>query len=60
MTTLYEKDATTTMEEQLLQIVPFILTDEITEECFKNAAHAENSYNDFKREVLIPYKQSTL
>lgn len=60
LTTLYEKDAPTVMQEQLLQIVPFILTDEVTDECFKQVAHVENSYNDFKKEVLIPYKQSTL
>lgn len=58
--TIKEKDATVVMKEQLLQIVPFILTEEVTSSSFKNGAHIENEYDDFKKEVLIPYKQSTL
>ncbi len=58
--TIQEKDATTTMKEQIFQVVPFILTDEVSKECFDNIGHVENEYDDFKKEVLIPYKLSTL
>ena len=58
--TIHEKDAKTRMQEQLLQIAPFILTEEITSQSFGQFAHKENEFDDFKREVLIPYKQSTL
>ncbi len=58
--TVKEKDATAVIQEQLLQIVPFVLTDEVSKECFQEYAHKENTYDDFKREILIPYKQSTL
>lgn len=55
-----DKDANTRMSEQLLQVVPFVLTEEVTDQCFSNFGHKENQYDDFKREVLLPYKQSTL
>lgn len=58
--TIEEKNATTTMKEQLFQIVPFILCDDVSKECFDSIKHVENEYDDFKKEVLIPYKQSTL
>lgn len=58
--TLKESDATQTLSQQLLQSVPFILTEEITEQCCNKIKHTENNYDDYKREVLIPYKQSTL
>ncbi|MBK9109163.1 MAG: VCBS repeat-containing protein [Saprospiraceae bacterium] len=55
-----EEEATSTIAEQLLQRVPFILTEEITPKCFDKISHQENKYDDYKKEVLIPYKQSTL
>lgn len=58
--TIKENDAKVVMKEQLFQIVPFILSEEVTTNCFKDIAHKENEYDDFKKEVLIPYKQSTL
>ncbi|MBK8956124.1 MAG: VCBS repeat-containing protein [Saprospiraceae bacterium] len=57
---LKESEATLKLTEQLMQRVPFILTEEVSEKCFDKIAHRENEYDDYKREVLIPYKQSTL
>ncbi len=58
--TIKESDAKEHMNEQLFQELPFILTDEVTKDCFDGIAHSENQFDDYKREILIPYKQSTL
>jgi hypothetical protein len=60
VTTIREKDAKVVMNEQLFQVVPFVLTDEVSSECFNEIKHVENKYDDFKKEVLIPYKESSL
>lgn len=58
--TVSESEATTVMKEQLFQVVPFILSSDVTEQHVANIKHKENNFDDFAREILIPYKQSTL
>ncbi|MBP9210954.1 MAG: VCBS repeat-containing protein [Saprospiraceae bacterium] len=55
-----QDDAREHMAEQLLQLVPFILSEDQTDASFGRILHTENAFDDYKREVLIPYKQSTL
>lgn len=58
--TLHEKDAKDKRPYQFFQNIPFRFTQEVTDQLFQGIRHVENNFNDFKREILIPYKQSTL
>lgn len=57
---LYATDAKQKRTDQFYEKIPFQITTEITKETFPDIAHIENVYDDYSKEVLIPYKQSTL
>ncbi|MBK8734513.1 MAG: VCBS repeat-containing protein [Saprospiraceae bacterium] len=55
-----QSDAKEYMKEQFFQEIPFVLTQDVTDKVVANCSHKENEFDDYKREILIPYKQSTL
>lgn len=46
--------------EQLDLLIKQIYTEEISNACVPNIIYKENDYDDYRREVLIPHKMSTL
>ena len=53
--TVYEKDAINAAKNKLKNNYSFKKTNNLI-----SFNHKENKYNDFKKEILLPYKQSTL
>ncbi len=58
--TLLKSEATEKRLDQFYKYVPFLLCSPIDKKQYPNIAHKENEFDDYKKEILIPYKQSSL
>lgn len=57
---LKEQDSQQNQEVQLCNYSGLVYTKDVTEELIGEINSAENYYDDFKKEILIPHKMSTL
>ncbi len=55
-----EADAKDFFESQFNQTIKKVLSVEITSELLQGIQHKENMFDDYAREILLPYKMSTL
>lgn len=58
--TLKETDASDESGAQLFELAGTIFTKEVTQELIGEIHSQENHYDDYKKEILIPHKMSTL
>ncbi|HRG68845.1 MAG TPA: VCBS repeat-containing protein [Saprospiraceae bacterium] len=57
---LKEPDESSETYPQLFQLAGNVLTKEVTQELLGEIHSVENYYDDYKKEILIPHKMSTL
>ncbi|MBK6858792.1 MAG: VCBS repeat-containing protein [Saprospiraceae bacterium] len=58
--TLKEKDANDVASNQLFELTGIAFTKDVTQELIGNIQTKENYFDDYKTEILIPHKMSTL
>ena len=58
--TLKEKDANDVASNQLFEVTGIAFTKDVTQELIGNIQTKENYFDDYKTEILIPHKMSTL
>lgn len=55
-----EKNSEQLSKDQIYNKLKYVYTKDVTSEILPDIRHHENIYDDFKKEILIPYKLSSL